>query len=102
MLVPDQRRTELVLDVQPQRPAGEEVLVKLPATALLRAALLLHGLPLVGLLGGAVVAAMLGSGDLGCAIGAGAGLSGALLLVSKIQRRWYRDAAKGLRVESIA
>lgn len=102
MLMPDRRRTELLLDVDCQRPAGEEILVKLPATAFLRAALLLHGLPLVGLLFGAVVAAVLGSGDLGCAIGAVAGLSGTLLLVSRIQRRWYRDAAKGLRVESIA
>ena len=100
--VPNRQQTTLVLDRQVSGPIGAEILVTMPASAVLRAALCLHGLPLAGLLAGAALAAVTGFGDLGCLVGAVIGLSGSLLLLRRIQRRWYRNAAKGLRVEPIA
>jgi positive regulator of sigma E activity len=97
-LVPDRRRTELLLDRQPLIRSGEEIFVTMPSSAVLRAALCLHGLPLAGLLVGAAAAAAAGFGDPGCFVGAVTGMSSALLLLRRIQRRWYSDAAKGLRV----
>jgi positive regulator of sigma E activity len=92
------RRAELVLDGPTRVRIGEEILVTMPAAAVFRGALWLHGLPLAGLLTGAAAAAAVGFGDLGCLAGAVTGLTGALLLLRRIQRRWYSDAATGLRV----
>ncbi len=101
-LAPSQHRTELVLDGRMPVSLGEEVVVTMPASTVLRAALCVHGLPMVGLLAGAAVAAATGAGDLGCLVGAVIGLSSALWLLRRIQRRWYSDVAKGLRVAPTA
>jgi len=74
----------------------------IPAGAVFRGALWLHGLPLAGLLAGAASAAAVGFGDLGCLGGALAGFGGALLLLWRLQRRWHTDAARGLRVAPTA
>ena len=97
-LMPARRATELSLDGQAPARVGEEILVTIPASTVLRASLCLHGLVLAGLLVGAVGAAAAGFGDLGCFVGAVMGLSGAALIGRRSQRRWYNDAAKGLRV----
>lgn len=97
-LVPERRLAEVTLDVPAQLREGEEILVTLPESAVLRGALWLHGLPLVGLLLGAAVAAAAGSGDLGCFAGAAGGFFGALALLRRRQGRHYSDAAGGLRV----
>ena len=97
-LAPARRPTELLLDGRAPVQLGEEIFVTMPASAVLRASLCLHGLVLAGLLVGAAVAAAVGFGDLGCLVGAVMGLSGAALIVRRTQRRWYSDAAKGLRV----
>jgi len=99
-LTPSRRPTELVLDRQSSLRIGEEILLTMPASAVLRAALCLHGLPLAGLLAGAAVGFSAGFGDLGCLVGAVTGLSSTLLLLRRIQLRWYRKVAKGLRVAS--
>ncbi len=101
-LVPDRQRTARVLADQTPIRMGDEIFVTMPATDVLRAALCLHGLPLAGLLVGAALAAAAGFGDLGCVVGAATGLGGALAVLRRIQRRWYSDAAKGLRVEPTA
>ena len=101
-LVPKQHRAELMLNTHTSVRVGEEVLVTMPASAVLRAALYLHGLPLAGLLAGAAVAAAAGCGDLGCLGGAVTGCAGALLLLRRSQRRRYREAAKGLQVAPTA
>lgn len=101
-LGPTQRRAELVLEGDVPVRIGEEILVTMPASAVLRAALCVHGLPLLGLLGGAALAAAVGCGDLGCLAGASIGFISALLFLRRIQRRRYSDVAKGLRVAPIA
>ena len=102
VLASNKHRTKLVLDAQAPVRIGEEILVTMPAVDVLRGALWLHGLPLTGLLAGALAAAAAGFGDLGCLAGAAAGLSGALLLLRRIQRRWHSAAARGLRVAPTA
>jgi len=82
--------------------AGDEVTMTIPAGTMFRGALWLHGLPLAGLLAGAALAAAAGFGDFGCLAGALAGLGGALLLLSRLQRRWHTNAARGLRVAPTA
>ncbi len=94
----DKRRAELVLDGHAAVEVGAEILVAMPAPAVLRAALYLHGTPLLGLLAGAGIAAAAGFGDLGCLAGAVTGFAGALLVVRRAQRRWFRDLAGRLQV----
>ena len=94
----DLRRAEIRLDGQIPVAIGAEILVTMPASAVLRASLCLHGVPLLGLLAGAVIAAAAGFGDLGCLAGAIAGFTGALLLLRRARQRWYRDVASGMRV----
>lgn len=57
-------RSPLALEV------GEEVLVRFPLQGVLRATLLLHGLPLAALLGGGLAGAWLTGSDWGCLAGA--------------------------------
>ena len=95
-------RAELLLGERSGSSAGDHVAVTMPASAVLRASLCVYGLPTAGLLAGATVAAVAGFGDLGCLAGAVVGLCASLLALRGIQRRWYSDAASGLRVVSIA
>ena len=69
---------------------GERVVVALPDRYLLLASLLVHGLPLLGLLGGALCgAATLGS-DLAAAAGAAGGAALAVLAAPALRARFER------------
>ncbi|HEY8521241.1 MAG TPA: SoxR reducing system RseC family protein [Gammaproteobacteria bacterium] len=81
-------RTELALGV------GDRVLVSMPHRYLLLAALLLHGLPLAGLLGGAVAGLAVTGGDGGAVAGAAAGVA---LVVVGARRAARRVEALALR-----
>jgi positive regulator of sigma E activity len=79
--------------------AGEAVSLHLPARALLRASLLLHGLPLAALLGGGAAGQWLLGSDAGCLLGA---LSGVVLMLAaapRLARAAERAALKEIRVE---
>ncbi|HEX6997082.1 MAG TPA: SoxR reducing system RseC family protein [Gammaproteobacteria bacterium] len=81
-------RTELELGV------GDRVRVSMPHRYLLLAALLLHGLPLAGLLGGAVAGLAATGGDGGAVAGAVAGVA---LVVAGARRAARRVEALALR-----
>ena len=77
---------------------GERVVVALPDRYLLLASLLVHGLPLAGLLGGALVGfAALGS-DLGAAAGAGGGAVIAVLLAPALRSRLERGTLRRVQL----
>jgi sigma-E factor negative regulatory protein RseC len=61
---------------------GDRVRVSLPAGALMRSTLLLHGLPLAALLAGGALGAWVTQSDLGCLAGALASLGLALYVVA--------------------
>ena len=82
--------SELVGQVGP----GDAVLLGLPVSAVQDASLLLYGVPLAGLLVGAVAGGQL-SGDPGAFIGAVAGLGGGLWFARQ------RGAAVGERLEPV-
>lgn len=72
--------------------SGDRVLVGLSARAVQTASLLLYGLPLAGLLAGAVGAHLAWGGDAAALAGAIAGLAAGLLLASLKARRLAGDA----------
>lgn len=74
----------LAIDPSAARLArGAEVTVSMPARAVLRAAVRLHGLPWISMLAGAGAAAAIGLGDLGCLLGGSAGFGAALLYLRR-------------------
>jgi len=95
-------RTELTLGRAPYLHAGKEVLITLPASDVLRGALWLHGGPWAGLIAGAFAGAMTPYGDVGCLVGAAAGLATALLIVNRLHRRWREHALRRLHVAPVA
>jgi positive regulator of sigma E activity len=71
---------------------GDEVRVSLPARWVLRASLLLHGLPLAALLAGAVLGSWVTHADWGCLLGALAGLALVLSSAPRLRARLERAA----------
>lgn len=101
-LAPAKHRAEIRLDAPVRFQVGDEVIMTIPAATVIRGALWLHGLPLIGLLTGAAAAAAAGFGDFGCLAGSLTGFGGALLLLSRIQRRRHSDTTRGMRVAPTA
>jgi sigma-E factor negative regulatory protein RseC len=84
--------TELPLAV------GDRIVVALPDRHLLLVSLLVYGLPLAGLLGGALLGlAALGS-DLGAAGGAAAGATSVLLAAPALRSRFERATLSRMRL----
>lgn len=76
------RRVEIVIDPDRGLSEGDQVRLTLAPDSILRAAIIIYGIPLLGAVVGAAAAYGLSFGDLGAAIAALAGL-GAGLLVSR-------------------
>ena len=70
-----------------QLQPGQLVTISLKRKDFLRGALLLHGLPWAGLVGGAALGALLRGGDLWVLVGAMIGLAGGLLAMRAIVAR---------------
>ena len=81
---------------------GDSVVVALPDRYLLLVSLLVYGVPLAGLLGGALLGlAALGT-DLGAAVGAAAGATGLLLAAPAVRSRFERATLRRMRLVSSA
>jgi sigma-E factor negative regulatory protein RseC len=81
---------------------GDSVVVAVPDQYLLLASMLVYGLPLVGLLGGALAGlAALGS-DLGAAVGAAAGIAMAVLAAPALRSRVERGTLSRMQLRSSA
>ena len=77
---------------------GDSVVVALPDRYLLLVSLLVYGLPLAGLLGGALLGlAALGT-DLGAAVGAAAGATSVLLAAPAVRPRFERATLRRMRL----
>lgn len=81
----------LSLPCESSLAVGAAVDVTLPERYLLLGAALIYGLPLVALLGGAVIGAAWWRSDLGAAAGAAVAAAGAALAVI-VLRRWLEGA----------
>jgi sigma-E factor negative regulatory protein RseC len=81
-----QRQTEALIAPGMHVSAGDRVSIELAPRNLLRASLLVYGLPLAGAVGGAALAYLSGFGDAGGAIAALAG-AGAGLLAGRYRLR---------------
>jgi positive regulator of sigma E activity len=77
---------------------GDRVLVALPDRYVLRGALLLHGLPLAALLGGAFAGAALGHSDLAALAGAVAGVAAALGATPRLRARLEQAVTANLEL----
>jgi positive regulator of sigma E activity len=77
---------------------GDRVLVALPDRYVLRGALLLHGLPLAALLGGAFAGAALGQSDLAALAGAVAGVAAALGATPRLRARLEQAVTANLEL----
>lgn len=77
---------------------GTRVLVTLPADIALRSALLLHGVPLGGLLAGAALGTLVVAGDLGSLVGAVLGLAAGLAAAAALRGALERRAARELGI----
>lgn len=86
-------RSDLRLEI------GERVRVSLPADRLLASTLLLHGLPLAALLAGGAAGALSTQSDVGCLIGAAAGLGATLLVAPRLRSRAEKLTAERVVVE---
>jgi positive regulator of sigma E activity len=84
----------LTFDTSLTLAVGDPVVVALPDRYLLLGSILVHGLPLAAMLGGAVAGAVLGGSDgaavLGAALAIGAGLLAAPWLRSRLERDTLR------------
>lgn len=76
-----------ISDENCHRP-GDLVSVSLRTRQVLRAAMLVHGLPWAGLLAGAAVGVVMLGGDLGSLLGAAVGVGAGLLAGQRLQRNW--------------
>ncbi|MBN1238445.1 MAG: SoxR reducing system RseC family protein [Gammaproteobacteria bacterium] len=79
---------------------GDRVSVSLPADQVLASTLLLHGLPLGALLAGGAIGAFATQSDLGCLVGAAAGLGATLAAAPRLRRRTERLTAERVRVRA--
>jgi positive regulator of sigma E activity len=81
---------------------GDRVRVSLPAGALLRSSLLLHGLPLAALLTGGALGALVTQSDLGCLAGAIAALGLTLHVAApRLRQRVERLTVERVVVEPL-
>lgn len=80
---PQAWRIENTLDARP----GDEVVLGIADEALLQAAVIAYGLPVLGLVAGAVASPALGSGPLSAVLASAAGLAAGLLLARRVSRR---------------
>jgi sigma-E factor negative regulatory protein RseC len=81
-----QRRSVVRVPNTEGAAVGDRVIVGLPEAGLQYASLLLYGVPLLTLIGGAVLGQGLGGNDLLSTLGAVVGLTGGLLLVRRLSR----------------
>jgi sigma-E factor negative regulatory protein RseC len=77
---------------------GERVLVALPDSYLLLVSLLVYGLPLAGLLGGALLGLAAFGSDLGAAAGAAGGATSALLAAPALRSRFERGVLRRVQL----
>lgn len=77
---------------------GDEIEITIPAREVLRGALRLHGLPWIAVLVGGAGGHFTGLGDLGCLLGAGAGLAAALVFLSRTREGPARRALSTLEL----
>lgn len=80
---------------------GTRVAVSLPERFVLRTALLMHGVPWIGLLAGAALGAAAAGSDLGTVAGAVAGVVVALALTPGLRRRFEHAAWDQLELEAV-
>jgi sigma-E factor negative regulatory protein RseC len=81
---------------------GDSVVVAVPDRYLLLASMLVYGLPLVGLLGGALVGLAALASDLGAAVGAAAGIVLAVLAAPPLRSRVERGTLSRMQLRSSA
>jgi sigma-E factor negative regulatory protein RseC len=86
------RGPEVRLDNSLHLVAGDRVVLTIPDRALLFASLLIYLLPLIGLLGSALIAQLIGLGDGTVALSGVAGLGVALWVSSRVARFSYRKS----------
>jgi sigma-E factor negative regulatory protein RseC len=96
------KRQRFPTSVSPMLRAGDTVSVSLPANYLLLSSLLLHGLPLLSLLLGGLLGALLTNTDAGCLAGATGGLLLMLATTPRLRRRIERRLIAQLRLERLA
>ncbi len=77
---------------------GTPVILSVADRELLRGAAIVYGLPLAGLLGGALLGFAVWGSDLGTAAGAGAALAAALAVAWRLRARLERHARHALTV----
>ncbi len=77
---------------------GQRVVVALPDRYLLLVSLLVYGLPLAGLLGGALLGLAAAGTDLGAAAGAAAGAASVLLTAPALRSRFERATLRHLQL----
>jgi positive regulator of sigma E activity len=89
-----------VIEIAAQTPLapGDAVVVGLPPRYLLLGTLLMHGLPLAALLGGALLGLAAGRSDLAAVVGAVAGLAAAWLCAGPLRRRLEAETLRALAV----
>jgi positive regulator of sigma E activity len=92
---------KLAVAAQTPFAVGAAVAVTLPERYLLLGALLVYGVPLVALLAGGAVAALLFGSDLAAAAGAGSALALTLLAAPVLRSRLERATLRDLRVQSL-
>jgi sigma-E factor negative regulatory protein RseC len=81
---------------------GERVVIALPDRYLLLASLLVHGLPLAGLLGGALCGVAAFGSDLGAAAGAAGGAVSAVLAAPALRSRLERGTLRRVQLRTAA
>lgn len=93
---------EPALALRTRRPfaPGTRVSVSLPERFVLRTALLMHGVPWLGLLTGAALGATATGSDLGTVAGAATGVVAALALTPGLRRRFEHAAWDQLELEA--
>ena len=96
------RRRSLVIETDTACKPGDEVLLSLPEAALVRASLMLYGLPLLGLLAGGSLAIALSSAEwlviCGAALGLFAGFRLAARGTQKLEQRGFAPHISDIRV----
>lgn len=91
----------LALHPRTRLAAGTEVAVSVPERFVLRAALLMHGLPWAALLAGGAAGAAVSGGDLGTLVGAVSGLGVGVALTPGLRRRFEARAREQLELDTV-
>jgi sigma-E factor negative regulatory protein RseC len=88
----------MTLSAERRLAVGDRVVVTLPDRYLLLVSLLVYGLPLAGLLGGALVGLAAVGSDLGAAAGAAAGATSVLLAAPALRARFERATLRRMQI----